>query len=73
MRPFALDKRTVIWDKTRQTVGSVRASHTHHISLVEYKVQLGVHLVVVERHKQCVDNDAQRDVELDERVEHDER
>lgn len=48
-------------------------SRTHNVGLVEYEVQFGVHLVVVERHEQRVDDDAQGDVELDERVEDDER
>lgn len=44
---------------------------THVVTALERPLHVRVHVVVVERHKQRVDHDAERDEQLDERVEHD--
>lgn len=46
---------------------------THIVSTLERLLHGLVHVVVVERHEQRVDDDAERDEEFDERVEDDER
>jgi hypothetical protein len=43
------------------------------VSVLECVVHSRVHVVVVERHEQRVDDDAQRDEQVDERIENDER
>ena len=43
------------------------------VSIFEGIVHAGVHVVVVEGHEEGVDDDAQGDEEIDERIENDER
>ena len=54
-------------------VSMLERAHTYIVSMLERALHAGVHVVMVQRHEHGVHHNAQRDEQVHERIENDER